>query len=154
MSWITTNREVPMMIGTKERIHRLSGHWATESVAAEVGARDRRIAAVPTRRREPRTNERKICTYELCESIDEESVVIQQGEVFSLNRSEHGIQVLMGQAPHPQQLMELHIPESRWRHSVNLYEVQWTNAVQVESQGELYLVGCRLTFGPSHYWTF
>jgi hypothetical protein len=37
---------------------------------------------------------------------------------------------------------------------MNLYEVQWTKPVQVESHGELYLVGCRLTFGPSHYWSF
>jgi len=144
-----------MMIGTKEVIHHLSGRWGGASVAAEVSRHVGAAAAqTPTRRVEPRVEERKICTYELCESIDEEAVVIQQGEVFSLNRSRHGIMILMGQAPRTKQLLEVHIPESRWRQSMNLYEVQWTKPIQVESQGELYLVGCRLTFGPSHYWTW
>lgn len=144
-----------MMIGTREVVHHLSGPWEAEPVAAEVSNYARTpVAQAPTRRREPRLVERKICTYELCESIDEEAVVIQQGEVFSLNRSEHGILVLMGQAPRNQQLMELNIPESWWRRSVCLYEVQWTKPIHVESQGELFLVGCRLTFGPSQYWTF
>jgi hypothetical protein len=142
-----------MVIRTKE-IHHLDGPRAAESIAAEIRAGERLMTAVPARRGEPRTDERKICTYELCESIDDEAVAIQQGEVFSLNRSAHGILVLMGQAPRRHQLMELHIPESWWRRSMNLYEVQWTKPVQVESHGELYLVGCRLTFGPSHYWSF
>lgn len=142
------------MIGTKEVIHHLSGCWGGESLAAEVrGPARSAVTPTPTRRLEPRADERKICTYELCESIDEEAVVIQQGEVFSLNRSEHGILLLMGQAPRHKQLMEVHIPESWWRHSMNLFEVQWTKPVHVESQGELYLVGCRLTFGPSQYWS-
>ena len=105
----------------------------------------------PSRRREGRFEEQKLCTYELCESIDEEAVVIQQGEAYSLNRSAHGILLLMGNPPRPQQLLELHIPESRWRRSLNLYEVQWTKPVHVESQTDLFLVGCRLTFGPSRY---
>jgi len=143
-----------MMIGTKEVIHHLSGGWGGESLAADVIlAAGSAVPSNLTRRREARVEDRKICTYELCESIDEEAVVIQQGEVFSLNRSAHGILFLMGQAPRPAQLMEVHIPESWWRHSMNLFEVQWTKPVHVESQGELYLVGCRLTFGPSQYWT-
>lgn len=141
-----------MMIGTREVIHHLSRPWKEVAVAAEF--RGTAAALAPARRHEPRIEERKICQYELCESIDEEAVVIQQGEVFSLNRSAHGILILMGQAPRHNQLLELHVPESRWRQSVNLYEVQWTKPVHVESQGELFLVGCRLTFGPSHYWTF
>ena len=108
----------------------------------------------PTRRYESRVKERKLCTYERCESIDEEGVVIQQGEVYSLNRSAHGILIPMGSQPRAQQLLELHIPESRWRRSLNLYEVQWTKPVQVDDQGDLFLAGCRLTFGPSRYWTF
>ena len=105
----------------------------------------------PTRRREGRVAEQKLCTYELCESIDEASVVIQQGEVCSLNRSAHGILMLMGYAPRPHQLLELHIPESLWHRSMNLYEVQWTKPVHVESESDLFLVGCRLTFGPARY---
>jgi hypothetical protein len=140
-----------MLIGTREVIHRLRGNWTAEGVPLETRSAP---GSVTHRRREPRLEDRKICAYELCESIDEESVVIQQGEVFALNRSVHGILVLMGQPPRLHQLIEIHIPESRWRHSMNLYAVQWTKTVPVESQGDLYLVGCRLTFGPSRYWHF
>lgn len=143
-----------MMIGTREIIHRLDGQWLAGTLETQAEETLGLTASTPTRRHEPRSEDRKICAYELCESIDEESVVIQQGEVFTVNRSRHGIQVLMGYPPRKQQLIELHIPESRWRRSMNLYEVQWTKAVPVESQGELFLVGCRLTFGPSRYWTF
>lgn len=143
-----------MMIGTREVIHHLAAGWA-QSIEPKVETRSvPPLAEVPTRRRESRVDERKLCTYELCESINEETVVIQEGEVFSLNRSAHGILVLMGQAPRLHQLLELHIPESWWRQSMNLYDVQWTKPIQVESQGFLYLVGCRLTFGPAQYWTF
>jgi hypothetical protein len=107
-----------------------------------------------TRRREVRVAEQRLCTYELCDAIDEATVVIQHGEVYSLNRSAHGILILMGSQPRAQQLLELHVPESRWRRSLNLYEVQWTKPIHVGDQGELYLVGCRLTFGPSRYWAF
>ncbi len=104
---------------------------------------------IPARRREIRIVEQRICTYELCESIDEETVVIQQGEMYSLNRSPHGILLLMGCALRQGQLVEARIPESHWRRSLNLYEVQWIKPVHVESCGELFLVGCRLVFGPS-----
>jgi hypothetical protein len=145
-----------MRIGTREVIRespaRLSGNLSAGFLVAVPGAEVGTLA--PTRRREARFEEQKLCSYELCESIDEDAVVIQQGEVYSVNRSEHGILVLMGHAPRRQQLLELHIPESRWRRSLNLYEVQWTKPVEVDAHGELYLVGCRLTFGPSRYWTF
>lgn len=107
-----------------------------------------------TRRREVRVAERQLCTYELCNAINEATVVIQHGETYSLNRSAHGILILMGSRPQVLQLLELHIPESRWRRSLNLYEVRWTTSVHVDAQGELFLVGCRLTFGPSRYWAF
>jgi len=105
------------------------------------------------RRREGRAGEQKLCTYALCEIL-EDQVVIQEGEAYSLNRSVHGILILMGNQPRDQQLLEVQILESRWRRSLNLYEVQWTKPVCVEEQGDLFLVGCRLTFGSSTYWAF
>ncbi len=140
-----------MMIGAREVIHHLSS-LSGDSVLLGSKETMARGSAVPTRRSEPRIDVHKVCSYELCESVDEEAVVIQQGEVFTVNRSAHGILVLMGHQPHVQQLIELHVPESRWRNSLNLYEVKWTKAVQVEAQGHLFLVGCQLTFGPSRYW--
>jgi len=107
---------------------------------------------VQARRCEARVADQRICAYEFCESIDEETVVIQQGEVYSLNRSQHGILLLIGCMPHSGLLLEVHIPESRWRRSLNLYEVQWTKPLRVKSCGDLFLVGCRLVFGSSRYW--
>jgi hypothetical protein len=145
-----------MRIGTREVIH-LSHAYLAEYLQAGLHVRTPGGPAsvpVPTRRREARVAKQQICTYELCESIDEEAVVIQQGETYSLNRSSHGILLIMGYLPRRQQLLELHIPDSRWRRSLNLYEVQWTKPVPVEACGDLFLVGCRLMFGPSRYWAF
>jgi hypothetical protein len=109
-------------------------------------------ASVHSRRLEARCNEQKVCAYGLCESSDEERLVIEQGEAYCLNRSEHGILVLMGRRPRSGQYIDLHVAETRWEHSLNLYEVRWIQSVPVESHGELFLVGCRLVFGAPRYW--
>lgn len=110
--------------------------------------------SIPSRRREMRVSEQRVCAYSLCESVDGERVTIEQGEVYCINRSEHGILVMMGNRPHERQLLELHIAETRWEYSLSLYEVQWTNILPVEFHGELFLVGCRLVFGTSRYGVF
>ena len=106
------------------------------------------------RRREVRVGGSNICTYTLCESIEGERIMIEQGEVYSLNRSACGILVLMGSQPGNQQLLELHVPQPRWEYAVNLYEVQWSKVLPVESHGNLFLVGCRLLLGTSRYRAF
>jgi hypothetical protein len=106
------------------------------------------------RRREARVQESSVCVYGLCESIEGGRVVIEQGEAFGLDRSERGILVLMGTQPRKQQLLELHVPRTRWEYALNLYEVQWTKVMPIESQGNLFLVGCRLVLGASRYCTF
>lgn len=146
-----------MMIGTREVIHETCLPFQDIRQIGECASADRAgykqslAGWASNRREEARIEARQICTYELCESIDEEAVVIQQGEVFTLNRSAHGILLIMGEAPRPKQLLELHIPESWWRHSINLFEAQWSKSFHVESQGDLFLVGCRLTFDPPRY---
>jgi len=107
-----------------------------------------------SRRQEVRCNAPKVCGYGLCESTGEESLSIEQGEAYCLNRSEHGVLVLIGSRVRTRQLIELHVAETRWEHSLNLYEVQWTKAVSVESHGHLFLAGCRLVLGASRYWSF
>lgn len=106
------------------------------------------------RRQEVRVDGSKVCGYSLCESIEGEQAVIEQGEVYSLNRSEHGILVLMGSRPQNRQLLELHVPQARWEYAVNLYEVRWTKILPVEPHGNLFLVGCHLLLGASQYWAF
>ncbi|MGC4098872.1 MAG: hypothetical protein QM706_17310 [Nitrospira sp.] len=146
-----------MNIGTKEAIHqshvRRVGNLNTEAVVG-VRQQEDEEALFPSRRCEARVNEQKVCAYSLCESLGGDRVTIEQGEVYCLNRSEHGILVLMGGRPQKRQLLELHVAETRWEYSLSLYEVQWTKTVPVESQGELFLVGCRLVFGASRYWAF
>mgnify|MGYP001178133923 CR=1 FL=1 len=145
-----------MRIGTREVVHVSHSH-VMEYIPAGLseGMSSQLIdTPAPTRRQEERFKDQRVCTYELCEAIDEQGVTIQQGEAYSLNRSPRGILLFMGYLPRTQQLLEVHISESHWRRSMNLYEVQWTKSVQVDSQGDLFLVGCRLKFGPSRYWEF
>jgi hypothetical protein len=84
----------------------------------------------------------------MVDSIEEDSVGIRQGEVFALNRSKEGMLILMGQALHKKQLIEVHSPRSRWGRAVNVLETRWARPVSVESLGTLYLIGCRRIFGP------
>lgn len=104
------------------------------------------------RRSERRAAEQRICQYELCTSIDENGAIIEQGEGYSLNRSAHGILLLIGCFPRVGQIVELRMAESRWSRSVSLYAVQWMKSLSVDSCGRLCLIGCRLVFGPSRYW--
>ena len=57
----------------------------------------------PARRCEVRMEYRSMSSYEMLEAIDEESVFIEQGETFALNRSPEGMLLFMdfmGRAPH------------------------------------------------------
>ena len=143
-----------MRIGTREVVRADYSTTAENVLRMFLAERSDRSVGIPplTLRQETRVDEQRICAYELCESIDEEMVVIQQGETYSLNRSPHGILLLMGYMPHNEQLLEVRITESRWRRSLNLYQVQWTKPACVERRDNLFLVGCRLVFGPSRYW--
>ena len=109
---------------------------------------------LPGRRCEVRMEYRCMCSYEVIEVIDEESVVIEQGEAFALNRSTEGMLLFMGRAPHAKQLIEMHTPRSGWGRTVNVFETRWAKPVQVESHGNLYLVGCQRIFGPCHHPSF
>lgn len=143
-------------IGT--RIVRSASHrYRSEQLktgSAMGGAVQQNVIPFPSRRREARCEVQKVCAYGLCESTDKEALTIEQGEAYCLNRSEHGILILMGRRPRPQQYIELDVAETRWEHSLNLYEVQWVKDIPVETHGELFLVGCRLVLGASRYWSF
>ena len=107
-------------------------------------------AITPGRRCEVRMDYRCMCSYEVLQAIDEELSVIEQGNAFALNWSTEGMLLFMALAPHVKQLIEVHTPRSEWGRTANVFEVRWTRSVQVESFGNLYLVGCRLIFGPCH----
>jgi len=65
----------------------------------------------PERRCEPRLKYRYLCSYEMLEAIDEDSVVIERGEAFVLNRSIEGRLLFMGQAPQVKQLTKYTPPD-------------------------------------------
>jgi hypothetical protein len=112
------------------------------------------MATLPERRREARMDYRHMCSYAVFEPIEGKSVVIEQGEAFALNRSTEGILLLMGQAPHAKQLIELHTSRSGWDRSATVFETRWVKPLQVESLGSLFLVGCQRVFGSCHYLSF
>jgi hypothetical protein len=126
------------------------GNNDVEQASAVMSA----TAIPPGRRCEARMDYRRMCSYEVIEAIDEESAVIEQGRAFALNRSTEGMLLFMALAPHAKQLIEVHIPRFGWGWAANVFEVRWTRPVQVESFGNLYLVGYRRIFGPLHYLSF
>jgi hypothetical protein len=103
---------------------------------------------------EERKDYRHMCSYEIREAIGGESVVIGEGVAFVVNRSTEGILLLMALAPQAKQLIEVHTSYSRWRKTLSIFEPRWTKSRQVESRGDLYLVGCRQKFGPCGYLSF
>lgn len=105
-------------------------------------------------RSEVREEYRCKCSYGMLAAIEHESALIDQGMAFILNRSVEGLLLLMGQAPYVKQLIEVYTPRSRWSETANIFEARWSRPVPVESLGNLYLVGCRRTFGPRHYLSF
>lgn len=102
----------------------------------------------PERRCEARRYYQQMCSYEMLEGIGKKSVIIRQGEVFSLNRSKEGMLILMGQAPKKKQLIEVRSFLTGSDQTVNVFETKWARPVPVESLGRLYLVGCQRIFGP------
>lgn len=114
----------------------------------------RRPAISPQRRCEERMDYRHMCSYEIRKIISGESVIIGEGGAFVVNRSTEGLLLLMDLAPHAKQLIEVRISHSRWRKIVSIFEPRWTKPRQVESHGDLYLVGCRRKFGPRDYLAF
>lgn len=108
------------------------------------------MVTLPERRREARMDYRHMCPYAMFKAIEGKPVIIEQGEAFALNWSKGGILLLMGQAPHAKQLIEVHAPRSGWGRTVTVFETRWVKSIQVESLGSLYLVGCQRTFGSCH----
>lgn len=116
--------------------------------AARVVA-EKPATTVPLERRgAARMDYRQMCSYEVLEAVEEESVVIRQGEAFAFNRSTEGMLLLMGQALNQNQLLEVQSLQSGLGRTVNVFETRWARPVPVESLGNLYLIGCQRIFGP------
>lgn len=106
------------------------------------------MAIPPERRCEARVEYQCRCSYEVAEAIDGEVAFFEYGEAFALNRSVEGMLIVMGHALHVAQLIEVCAFHFQWGRTVNVCEARWARPIQVESLGNLYLVGCRRIFGP------
>lgn len=106
------------------------------------------------RRSETRIGYRRLCPYEVIEAKEGTSVVIRQGEAFALNHSTGGMLLLVDLAPQTKQLIEVRTRRSGWGWTLNILEARWTKPVQVESLGNMYLVGCRRVFSSCNYLSF
>ena len=138
-------------------------HFAADTEhETKVGNRDAGYASAvisttaipPERRGEARIDDRCLCSYEVLEAIEEESVVIGQGKAIALNRSTEGVLLFLRQAPRAKQLIEVHMPGFGLGRTVNVFDVRWSRPAHVKPLGHLFLVRCRRMFGPCHYLSF
>jgi len=102
------------------------------------------------RRREIRNPRITPCTYGLMRSVDRNGVTLEEGQGTAVNDSPTGLRLLLGVAPANGQLLEIETGNSAIKNAVCLAEVCWTKPLRQESQGALYLVGCRVNFGTTH----
>ena len=107
---------------------------------------------VPERRRDVRTVRMSPCTFGMMHSTDRGVATLEEGEGTVVDDSATGFRLLLGIAPPGGQLLEIQTAQSELRRAIYLLEVCWTKQVREDLQGRLYFVGCRLMFGPSHYW--
>lgn len=103
------------------------------------------LAPVINRRKEARVEDCHSCSYEIIDSGDLQVAAVQQGQTFTLNRSAHGMLLLMDQAPRANQRIEVQSATLGWWRSTMVYDVRWTRPIQIGPQGDLFLVGCRLS---------
>lgn len=95
------------------------------------------------RRREARVEDRHWYTYEVYESHAAGAEAVVEGKVLSVNRSAHGILLLMSEPPQVRQLVALYNPQLGWYRSTMVYEICWVRALPIESTATQFLVGCR-----------
>jgi hypothetical protein len=112
---------------------------------AASGSLERRCGA--------RVEYRCVCSYEVLDVLDGELFVVQQGEAFALNRSREGILLFVGQPVHVNQLIRVDIAWLGWDRIGSVFEPRWTNPIQIESLGNLYLVGCRRISPPPNMYS-
>ena len=118
-------------------------------VEMDLTAEDECSVDAHNRRQEARVEDCHCCAYEICETDEDGAVAICEGQLVTVNRSAHGILLMMREAPRVNQLIEVHSTKLGWLRSMMVYQVRWTRPIQIELQDDMFLVGCRLTVGLS-----
>jgi len=100
------------------------------------------------RRRETRSPRISPCTYGLMRSLDRDGVILHEGHGTAVNDSPTGMRLLLGIAPSKGQILEIQTGHLTLGRAICLVEVCWTEPLRNDGREALYLVGCRLSFGP------
>ena len=101
------------------------------------------------RRREARIEDRHWYSFEMYDSQNAGVEAVVEGKVLSLNRSAHGILLLMSEPPRVRQLVALYNPQLGWYRSTMVYEICWVRALPIETNANQFLVGCRQIMAAS-----
>src|SRR5262245_12781214 len=100
------------------------------------------------RRRETRSPRISPCSYGLMRSLDQDGVVLEEGRGTAVNDSPTGMRLLLNVAPVKGQILEIQTGNLTLGRAISLVEVCWTKPLLHDEREVLYLVGCRLSFGP------
>jgi len=80
---------------------------------------------------------------------DGDLVKLEEGRGAIVNKSSTGMRLLLRVAPVQGQILEVHTDHVTLGRAISLVEVCWTKPLdQDEEDMLLYLVGCRVSFGP------
>ena len=100
------------------------------------------------RRRETRSPRISPCTYGLMRSTDPDGVMLQEGYGTAVDDSPTGMRLLLGIAPTEGQILEIQTGHLTLGRAIYLVEVCWIEPLRDDGWEALYLIGCRLRFGP------
>jgi hypothetical protein len=81
-------------------------------------------------------------------SLDRDGVVLEEGRGTAVNDSPTGMRLLLSVAPVKGQILEIQTGNLTHGRAICLVEVCWTKPLLNDEREVLYLVGCRLSFGP------
>src|SRR5262245_32704562 len=102
------------------------------------------------RRRETRSPRISSCTYGLMRSVDRDGVILEEGNGTAVDDSPTGMRLLLGIAPVEGQILEVQTYHVTLGRATSLVEVCWSKPLVYDEDDALYLVGCRVSFGPGH----
>src|SRR5262249_22306679 len=106
------------------------------------------------RRRETRSPRIRLCVYNLMTrsslASDLGSVVLEEGRGMAMDESPTGIGLLLRIAPEEGQILEIQTSYLPLGPTISLVEVCWKKLLVRDEEDRLYLVGCRVSFGPMH----
>lgn len=107
---------------------------------------------------ERRKTEREVsvipCSYAMIKVQHGGAITMASGNAYTVNPSAKGILLLMGYAPTSAQCLEVNIIRSFRHREAFVLEARWSQVAYADSEGVLYMVGCRRIFGPCRFVEF